>query len=255
MPLAVIANGALTRLFIACLAVASGSTRADDESRGGAPAPTPGVIREVQLKKQLRTAVLSVLVLSLLGGAVFPLVLFTIAAPLFPVQASGSLLLQRGTVVGSTLIGQEFTGMEWFHPRPSAAGSGYDGTASGGTNLAPSNPKLAEGAPGFAGIRALATEYRQNNGLAPDAPIPIDAVTRSGSGLDPDISPENALLQVTRIARARGLEASILRRLVAQHVMRPQFGFLGEPRVPVLELNLALERLQHPETRAAHPAR
>lgn len=233
----------------------SGSARADDELRGEAPAPALGVNGEVRLKEQLRPAVLSVLVLSLLAGAVFPLVLFTIAAPLFPVQASGSLVLQRGTVVGSRLIGQEFTGMEWFQPRPSAAGRGYDGTASGGTNLAPINPTLKDGAPGFAGIRALAAEYRQHNGLAPDAPIPIDAVTRSGSGLDPDISPENALLQVTRVARARGLEESMLRRLVAQHVVPPQLGFLGEPHVSVLELNLALAGLQHPQMPAAPAAR
>ena len=127
--------------------------------------------------------------------------------------------------------------------RPSAAGNGYDGTSSGGTNLGPNNPKLTSGAPGFAGIRQLAEEYRKRNGLSPDALIPIDAVTRSGSGLDPDITPANAALQVPRVAHARGLSEDEVRRLVAAHTRGRQFGFLGEPRVSVLELNLALDGL------------
>jgi K+-transporting ATPase ATPase C chain len=173
---------------------------------------------------------------------------------IFPYQAGGSLIVLRGEVAGSRLIGQDFTQPEWFQPRPSAAGNGYDGTASGGTNLAPGNPKLVEGAADFPGIRALAAEYRRRNVLAADTPIPIDAVTRSGSGLDPDISPANAYLQVARVARARKLEEGAVRRLVAEHVVQPQLGFLGEPRVPVLELNLALLQLQHqamPEPEAA----
>lgn len=208
----------------------------------------------MRLVEQLRPAISSVLVLTLLTGAAFPLILFAIAVPLFPYQTSGSLTWLRGIVVGSALIGQEYTGAEWFQPRPSAAGSGYDGTASGGTNLAPGNRRLKEGAPGFAGIRALAAEYRRRNGLAPDAPIPIDAVTRSGSGLDPDISPANAYLQVARVAHARQLEERMLRRLVAQHVVPPQLGFLGEPRVSVLELNMMLDRLQHGDRPAARAA-
>jgi K+-transporting ATPase ATPase C chain len=161
----------------------------------------------------------------------------------------------RDTVVGSRLIGQDFIGPEWFQPRPSAAGNGYDGTASGGTNLGPNNPKLKEGAASFAGIRALAAQYRQRNGLAPDTPIPIDAVTRSGSGLDPDISPANAFLQVARVARERKLDERAVRRLVAEHVVEPQLGFLGEPRVSVLELNLALDRLQQRSTATSKTAR
>jgi len=187
---------------------------------------------------------LSVILLGFVTGVVFPLVLSAIGSVVFPYQAAGSLIVIRGTVVGSALIGQDFTGPGWFQPRPSAAGDGYDATASGATNLAPTNPKLKEGAPGFQGIRALAAEYRRRNGLLPDTPIPVDAVTRSGSGLDPDISPANAFLQVARIARARGLEQSALRRLVGEHVVQPQLGFLGEPRVSVLELNMALDRLQ-----------
>jgi len=185
---------------------------------------------------------LSVLVLTIATGVAFPLVLSAIGSLAFPSQAAGSLIVIRGTVVGSALIGQDFTGPQWFQPRPSAAGNGYDGTASGATNLAPTNPKLKEGASGFEGIRALAAEYRRRNGLLPETPIPIDAVTRSGSGLDPDISPANAYLQVPRVARARGLEESALRRKVAQHVVQPQLGFLGEPRVSVLELNMELDR-------------
>lgn len=193
---------------------------------------------------ELRRAILSVLVLTLMTGGVFPLVLFSIATPLFSYQSAGSLVLLRGTVIGSRLIGQDFGGPEWFQPRPSAAGKGYDGTASGGTNLAPDNPKLKEGSAGFIGIRELAAQYRRGNGLAPDTPIPIDAVTRSASGLDPDISPANAYLQVARVALARKLEESVVRSVVAEHVRPPQLGFLGDPRVSVLELNLALEHLQ-----------
>jgi potassium-transporting ATPase KdpC subunit len=203
------------------------------------------------LAQQLRPAILSVLVLSLLTGGLFPVVLFAIGVLLFPYQAGGSLTVLGGAIVGSRLIGQDFTGPEWFQPRPSAAGNGYDGTASGGTNLAPANTKLTEGVPGFMGIRALAARYRQRNGLAADTPIPIDAVTRSGSGLDPDISPANALLQVARVAKVRNLEEGAVRRLVAERIVQPQLGFLGEPRVSVLQLNLALVGIQRPAARAS----
>jgi K+-transporting ATPase ATPase C chain len=196
--------------------------------------------------EQLRPAILSVLVLTLLTGCVFPLVLFAIGRPLFPHQAAGSLETRGGAIVGSELIGQQFTSPEYFHPRPSAAGSGFDGTASGGTNLAPGHPKLKDGAADFAGIRQLADEYRQSNGLPPDAEIPIDAVTRSASGLDPEISPANAAIQIPRVARARGVSEAALRRLVADHTRGPQFGFLGNSRVAVLELNLALDRWVKP---------
>lgn len=220
-----------------------------------ASSPAALAAARVGLTQQLRPAILSVLILSLVTGGIFPLVLFAIGVLLFPYQAGGSLTLLRGAVIGSRLIGQDFTGPEWFQPRPSAAGNGYDGTASGGTNLAPGNPKLTEGASGFAGIRALAAQYRLRNEFAPDTPIPIDAVTRSGSGLDPDISPANALLQVARVARMRKLEESAVRRLVLEHVVQPQLGFLGEPRVSVLELNLALDRLQRRPTSASQLGR
>jgi potassium-transporting ATPase KdpC subunit len=197
-----------------------------------------------KLSEQLRPAILSVLVLNLATGCVFPLLLFAIARPIFPRQTGGSLVTRGGAVIGSQLIGQEFTRPEYFQCRPSAAGSGYDGTASGGTNLGPNNPRLKNGTAGFAGIRQLAEEYRQRNGLARDVPIPIDAVTRSGSGLDPDITLANATLQIPRVARARGLSEETVRRLVADHIEGRQIGLLGSPRVSVLDLNLALDELQ-----------
>jgi potassium-transporting ATPase KdpC subunit len=193
------------------------------------------------LRAQFRPAIFSVLALTLLTGCVFPLLLFAIGRPLFPRQAAGSLVMRHGAIVGSELIGQQFTRNEYFHARPSAAGAGYDAASSGGTNLGPNNPKLRDGATGFAGIRQLAAGYRKRNGLAADAEIPIDAVTRSGSGLDPDISPENAELQIPRVAQARGMTDDAVRLLVAKYTQGPQFGFLGRRRVSVLELNLALD--------------
>jgi K+-transporting ATPase ATPase C chain len=155
---------------------------------------------------------------------------------LFRNAADGSLLRRDGIVIGSRLIGQDFTRPQYFHPRPSAAGTGYDGVSSGGTNFGPSNPKLIED------IRRLAEEYRRSNGLPQDAIVPIDAVTRSGSGLDPHISPANAALQVPRVARARALSEDVVRRLLSEHIQGRQFGFLGNPRVSVLDLNLALDQ-------------
>jgi len=208
----------------------------------------PVRLRRARLGEQLRPAILGVVVLTLLTGCGFPLLLFAIGPSLFPHQASGSLLRRGGLVIGSKLISQEFTRPEYFQPRPSAAGGGYDGTSSGGTNLGPNNFRLRNGAAGFAGIRQLAEEYRQNNNLATGTPIPIDAATRSGSGLDPDISPANAALQIPRIARARGLSEGVVAQLVTNHTTGRQFGFLGNPRVSVLELNLALDQLPNQAT-------
>ena len=174
--------------------------------------------------------------LTVLTGCIFPLVLFALGRLLCPGQAAGTLATRNGVVVGSRLIGETFTQPEYFHPRPSSAGAGYDGTASGGTNLGPSNPKLIQD------VRQLAEDYRGRNGLAQDATVPIDAVTRSGSGLDPHISPLNAALQVPRVARARGVGEDLVRRLVAGHTQGRQLGFMGNPRVSVLDLNLALDR-------------
>ncbi len=200
-------------------------------------AGNPVVLGAMNARRHLRTAVVSVISLTLLTGCIFPMVLFALGRLLDPAQASGSLVTRNGVVVGSHWIGQDFTRPEYFHSRPSAAGTGYDGTSSGGTNLGPSNPKLIEA------VRSLAEGYRRSNGLAPDALVPIDAVTRSGSGLDPHISPRNAELQIARVARARGLEEDAVRLLVVSHTEGRQLGFLGSPRVSVLELNLALDRL------------
>jgi K+-transporting ATPase ATPase C chain len=189
------------------------------------------------LRTQLRPLLVSVPLLTLLTGAAFPIVLAVLARPLFPHQADGSLVERDGVVVGSELIGQNFSDADYFHPRPSAAGEkGYDGTASNGSNLGPTNANL------YADVRELTAAYRRDNDLPPDAVVPIDAVTRSGSGLDPDISPANSALQTPRVARARGLDEETVRRLVADHTRGRQVGFLGEPRVNVLLLNLALDR-------------
>ncbi len=188
------------------------------------------------MSQHLRPAILGVLLLTLLTGCVFPLGLFAVGRLMFRDQADGSLLTRDGSVIGSRLIGQDFHRPEYFQPRPSAAGNGYDGTSSGGTNLGPLNPKLLDD------VRHLAEDYRRSNGLPPDAMVPIDAVTRSGSGLDPHISPANAALQVPRVARARGLTEDVVRSLLAAHTQGQQLGFMGNPRVAVLDLNLALDR-------------
>jgi potassium-transporting ATPase KdpC subunit len=196
-----------------------------------------GVVQwKVRMTQHLRAAILGVILLTLLTGCVFPLALFGLGRVFFHDGAEGSLVMRGGVVSGSRWIGQSFTQPQYFHPRPSAAGTGYDGTSSGGTNLGPLNKKLIDD------VRQLADEYRRNNGLAPDAVVPVDAVTRSGSGLDPHISPLNAALQVPRVARARGLSEDVVRRLLADYTEGRQWGFLGNPRVAVLDLNLALDR-------------
>jgi K+-transporting ATPase ATPase C chain len=202
--------------------------------------------------RQLRPALVSVVTLTVLCGFVFPLAITGIAQLVFHHQANGSLIERDGRIVGSHLIGQGFSDPGYFHPRPSVAGGGYDPTASAGTNLGPTSDKLVNGVhkrlpngqddPGnFDGIRDLARAYRQENGLPADAPLPADAVTRSASGLDPDISPANAALQTARVAQARRLPVDVIRRLVLAHTEGRTFSVLGEPRVNVLELNLALD--------------
>lgn len=203
--------------------------------------------------KQLRPAVVSVLVMTASFGLIFPGVITALARVVFPRQAAGSLITQGGRIVGSDLIGQSFTAPGYFHPRPSAAGIGYDASRSGGTNLGPTSEKLIYGihrkvpdgsreAGDYDGVRDLAAAYRAENGLPPTAPIPADAVTRSASGLDPHISPANAALQVARVAKTRGLSEAAVRSLLAKRTEGRQFGILGEPRVNVLLVNLDLDR-------------
>ena len=188
------------------------------------------------LLSELRTSLLLTLVFALLLCGVYPLAVWAGAQALFPSQANGSLITDAtGTVRGSTLLAQSFTSEKYFQPRPSAAGSGYDATASSGTNLGPTSRKLADA------IKDRVAAYRTANALAADAPVPADAVTSSASGLDPHISVANARLQVARIARIRMLPPSQVQSLVDAHTRPRDLGLLGEPTVNVLQLNLALD--------------
>ncbi len=238
---------------------------------------------------QLKPAFLMMVVMTVLTGLVYPAVITVIAQVAFRDNANGSLIVSNGQVVGSRLMGQTFTKPEYFHPRPSAAGRGYDPTATGGTNLGPTSAKLFNGTTktddktkaevvDFDGIKDRVVHYCLENDLPYEssvpldafkdaqgnledvklikafnddkaslvfrakAPIPADAVTTSASGLDPEISPANAAIQAARVAKARGVTAERIQALVAQHTERRTFGFLGEPRVNVLILNLALDR-------------
>ena len=184
---------------------------------------------------ELRRSFLAVVVLAIILCGLYPLVAWVLAQGLFPGRANGSLIVRDGVVAGSSLIGQSFSSAKYFHPRPSAAGQGYDGGRSGGTNLGPLSKDLVET------VRRRIAAYREENGLSASTPVPADAVTASGSGLDPHISPENARLQAPRVSRARGLaEAVVLARIEACTEGRA-LGILGEPRVNVMRLNLALD--------------
>lgn len=205
--------------------------------------------------KHLRPALLLTVFFVVLTGLAFPGVIWAVGKTVFPYQAGGSLIRDAsGNVVGSALIGQNFTQPKYFHPRPSAAGVGYDAANSSGTNLGPTSDKLVNGVKddlatkdvdeSFAGFRDLAAAYRQENGLAPDALVPADAATRSASGLDPDISVGNAQLQVARVAKARNLSPERVREVLAQNESGRLLGIFGEPRVNVLLLNLTLDALQ-----------
>jgi len=190
------------------------------------------------LKNQLRPAIVLTLLFCVITGLVYPGVVTALSQLLFPHRANGSLIQSAGgQVIGSELIGQSFARPEYFHPRPSAAGSGYDGTASGGTNKGPTDAKLADT------LIAQAVDSAVKLDGAVKGRIPSDLVTASGSGLDPHISPASALLQVERIARARHADSAVVRALVERHIEGPQLGFFGDPRVNVLQLNLALDSI------------
>lgn len=190
----------------------------------------------MNITRNLVVAVLMTIVTTLLLGVAYPLVVTGLAQVLFRDKANGQLIERGGKVIGSRIIGQSFSSPGYFRSRPSAAGTGYDATSSGGTNLGPTNKKLVDA------VTASVQAARKEN---PDAPIPIDLVTSSASGLDPHISPAAAAFQVRRVARERGMDASDLQRLVDARTAGRQLGFLGEPVVNVLELNLALDE-QHP---------
>jgi K+-transporting ATPase ATPase C chain len=207
------------------------------------------------MAKQLLIAIRVTIVLLLIVSGVYPLVVWGLSQAMFKHQANGSLVTNaQGQVVGSALLAQSFTKPEYFQPRPSAAGNGYDPTASSGTNLGPTSDKLINGvhkkdlAPGkpdpadFDGVKDLAAAYRKTNGLAPDALVPVDAVTRSASGLDPQISPANAALQAPRVAKARGVSEGTVENLIKASTQGRALGFLGEPAVNVLTLNLTLDK-------------
>lgn len=181
-----------------------------------------------------KTSILFTLVTAVIFGLVYPFVIAGIAHLMFPRQADGSLILHNGQVIGSSLIAQSFTSDRYFHPRPSAAGNGYDATSSGGSNLAQTNSKL------IARIQGDINTLQKQN---PGKPVPIDLVTTSGSGLDPDITPDDAYYQAPRVAKGRKVSEAAIDALIKQHIAGRQLGFLGEPRVNVLELNLALDRL------------
>ncbi len=238
--------------------------------------------------KELKPAFMMMLVMTVLTGLIYPAVITGIAQVVFRDQANGSLIVSNGQVIGSRLIGQNFTKPEYFFPRPSSAGSGYDPTATAGSNLGPTSAKFINGTTkkdekgnevaDFLGIKARIVHYCLDNGIAfessvpldtfkdaqgnlddakligafndakaplvftPKTPIPADAVTGSASGLDPDISPANAQAQAGRVAKTRGVSVEQVQRLVAQHTAGRDLGFLGEPHVNVLELNLALDQ-------------
>ncbi|MBL8774800.1 MAG: K(+)-transporting ATPase subunit C [Acidimicrobiales bacterium] len=188
------------------------------------------------MRRQLLPALRLLAVFTVLVGIAYPLFVTGVAQVAFPDQAAGSIVTVDGEAVGSSLLGQEFTGDEYFESRPSAAGDGYDAASSGPSNLGPSNPDL------LAAVEERAVTYRERNGLDADAAVPVDAVTASASGLDPHISVANARLQAERVAAARGLPVEDVLALVDDHTEGRALGFLGEVGVNVLELNLALDR-------------
>jgi K+-transporting ATPase ATPase C chain len=188
---------------------------------------------------EIRPAIVSTLVLAAVCCGFYPLAVTGISKIAFAKQAAGSLITDKnGTVIGSSLLGQNFSGEGYFHPRPSAAGAnGYDAASSSGSNLGPTSRKLADQ------INERVAAYRASNGLAANQQVPADAVTASGSGLDPHISPANAKLQATRVAKARGVARQTVDSLIVGHTDRAAFGLIGEDGVNVLELNLALDSL------------
>lgn len=187
------------------------------------------------LVAELRASIAATLLLAVLCCGIYPAVVWAVGQGLFSHKANGSLVRVNGKVAGSSLLGQGFTAPNYFHPRPSAAGQGYDAANSSGTNLGPTSKKLIED------VKQRVADYRTENGLPPDARVPADAVTSSASGLDPHLSPANAELQAGRVAAARGIPKEEVLRKIRAHTEGRTLGLLGEPRVNVLTLNLSLD--------------
>jgi K+-transporting ATPase ATPase C chain len=185
--------------------------------------------------KEIRVSLLATISLAVILCGIYPLTVWLLAQGLFPARANGSLIEKGGRIVGSTLISQGFTDPKYIHPRPSAAGEGYDAASSGGSNLGPISKKLIDE------VRQRVVDYRAENDLTPDTLVPADAVTASASGLDPHISLKNALIQALRVARARGMSEAEVKKLVKMHAEGRFLGLIGEPWVNVLTLNLALD--------------
>ncbi len=185
--------------------------------------------------RELRISLMATLSLAILLCGIYPLLVWIVGQGLFPSESNGSLVVHQGTIVGSSFLSQGFTDPKYFHPRPSAAGQGYDAASSGGSNLGPTSKKLVDG------VRQRIVDYRIENGLGPDAMVPADAVTASASGLDPHISVKNALLQAKRVAKVRELPIEVVMEKINAHTEGRSLGILGEPRVNVLMLNLDLD--------------
>lgn len=196
------------------------------------------------MKKNLITAVLMTIVTTVLLGVAYPLAVTLIAQGLFRNKANGQLIVRDGKLIGSRIIGQTFAGPGYFHSRPSAAGNGYDAANSGGTNLGPTNQKL---------IARITEDAKKLHAENPQTPVPVDLITTSASGLDPHITPAAAAFQIARVARERHVSETALREIVLKHTEGRQMGFLGEPRVNVLELNLDLDSQFGPIAAASHP--
>jgi K+-transporting ATPase ATPase C chain len=185
--------------------------------------------------RELRISLIATLLLAVILCGVYPMIVWVLAQGLFPAKANGSLIVKSGKTLGSSLIGQGFTDPKYFHPRPSAAGRGYDAAGSGGSNLGPLSRKLVDE------VGKRITDYRTENDLAPDAQVPVDAVTASASGLDPHITVRNAVLQARRVAKGRGMGVEAVMRKIETHTEKRTFGILGEPRVNASMLNLDLD--------------